>query len=274
MISIEEVMHRIALPDEAREIVRQMELTQDELEAWKTLFYEDMEEFIKRWNQLKDKYEWALGLYIRLAAEVYDRYCQKGIEEGIYDQTFYDITIWCKECYRKYGVYGLEELWWLGQSVKMQLYRLGRLQFEPVVIKEPLEGKNRRIPAGARALNVHIPAGAPLNYEECEESFEWSKRFFDNEYDAYICDSWLLSPHLKELLPGDSNIIRFQEMFEVVKVHYDYPQAEQRIFGEILEDKEKYPEDTQLRRAAKRYLLQGKGLGIGIGIIDNVYKRM
>lgn len=272
MIGIEEVMQRISLPEEARNIVRHMELTQDEFEAWRTLFYKDMEEFLTRWNLLPDKHAWALGFYIRLAAEVNDRYREKGIKECIYDQTFYDITIWCKECYRKHGVYGLEELWWLGQSVKMQLFRLGRLQFEPVVIKKPLEGKNRTIAAGALALNVHIPAGSPLKFEECEGSFAWSRRFFEGRYEAYICDSWLLSPHLKEILPPDSNIIRFQEMFEVIKVHYDYPQAEQRIFVEVLEDKERYPEDTSLRKAAKQYLRRGKDLGIGTGIIDIAYK--
>ena len=274
MIGIEEVMQRISLPEGARKIVRHMELTQNEFDAWRMLFYEDMEEFLAHWNQLPDKYAWALGLYIRLAAEVHDRYREKGIEECIYDQTFYDITIWCKECYRKHGVYGLEELWWLGQSVKMKLFRLGRLQFEPVVIKEFLQGKDRTIAAGTHVLNVHIPAGVPLKYEECEESFAWSTRFFEGGYEAYICESWLMSPHLREMLPSDSNIIRFQEMFEVVKVHYDYPQAEQRIFGDVLEDKERYPEDTSLRRAAKQYLISGKDIGIGIGVIDVIYKNI
>jgi len=171
-------------------------------------------------------------------------------------------------------VYGLEELWWLGQSVKMKLFRLGRLQFEPVVIKEFLQGKDRTIAAGTHVLNVHIPAGVPLKYEECEESFAWSTRFFEGGYEAYICESWLMSPHLREMLPSDSNIIRFQEMFEVVKVHYDYPQAEQRIFGDVLEDKERYPEDTSLRRAAKQYLMSGKDIGIGIGVIDVIYKNI
>ena len=83
-----------------------------------------------------------------------------------------------------------------------------------------------------------------------------------------------MSPHLREMLPSDSNIIRFQEMYEVVKVHYDYPQAEQRIFGDVLEDKERYPEDTSLRRAAKQYLMSGKDIGIGIGVIDVIYKNI
>ncbi len=57
---------------------------------------------------------------------------KKGIAGEIFDKTFYDITIWCEECYRKYQIYGLEEIGWIAQSVKMNLFRLGRLQFEIV----------------------------------------------------------------------------------------------------------------------------------------------
>ena len=86
MIGIEEVMQRISLPEEARKTVRHMDLTQVAFEAWSTLFYEDMEEFLARWNQLPDKHAWALGFYIRLAAEVHDRYREKGIEACVYDR--------------------------------------------------------------------------------------------------------------------------------------------------------------------------------------------
>ena len=43
MIGIEEVMQRISLPEGARKIVRHMELPQNEFDAWRMLFYEDME---------------------------------------------------------------------------------------------------------------------------------------------------------------------------------------------------------------------------------------
>ena len=62
-----------------------------------------------------------------------------------------------------------------------------------------------------------------------------------------------------------SNIIRFQNLFEVTEVSYAYPQAEQRIFGDVLEDKRQYPEDTSLRQRAKAYVLAGRDLGIGAG---------
>ena len=101
--------------------------------------------------------------------------------------------------------------------------------------------------------------------EMCQESFCLAKDFFGEEYQVYVCDSWLLSPHLKEVLPENSNIVRFQNLFEVTKVGYEYPQAEQRIFGEVLSDKQQYPEDTTLRRRAKEYVLSGRDLGIGVG---------
>ena len=89
-----------------------------------------------------------------------------------------------------------------------------------------------------------------------------------------MCDSWLLSPALEELLPKTSNIIRFQKLFRIVKVHYTFPQAEQRIFGEVLEDKSGYPENTSLQKKAKAYILEGKEPGIGVGVIDDVYRYM
>ena len=71
--------------------------------------------------------------------------------------------------------------------------------------------------------------------------------------------------HLKEILPETSNIIRFQDFFEVTGTKYSFPQAEERIFGEILEDKGQYPEATSLQRKAKEYLLSRGDLGIGEG---------
>ena len=40
------------------------------------------------------------------------------------------------------------------------------------------------------------------------------------------------------------------------------------------QDKERYPEDTSLRRAAKQYLMKGNDVGIGIGVIDVPYKNI
>lgn len=273
-MGIEELMERISLPEEARRVVRKENMTETVYTEEKQLFYDDFPVFLENWKKEtgKEKYVCALALYGRLACEVYPKYREKGIEDEIFDKTFYDITIWCKECYRKHQVYGLEELGWLAQSVKMNLFRLGRLQFEPVVLENDvkMDREGLSISAGTKVLNVHIPAGEPLDYEACLDSFRQAEAFF-GENQIYMCDSWLLSPHLKEVLSEKSNILKFQNLFTVIKVYHAYPQAEQRIFQKVIENKQEYPEDTSLRRRAKAYILSGKDLGIGIGFIKNIY---
>lgn len=261
----EELMARIHLPQEARKLVRAERIDKEDYDVWKEKFCQDIRHFIEEWKQMKERYVWALEFYLKLALDTYEKYMENGYADKIYDDTFYDITIWCMECYRKHGVYGLEELWWLGQSVKMKLFRLGRLQFEPILTERDMKGKDRIIKAGTKVLNVHIPSGEPLRIEACQESFRQAKEFFEEESPVYVCDSWLLSPHLKEILPETSNIIRFQNLFEITSVSYKYPQAEQRIFGEVLEDKHQYSENTSLQRKAKEYVLSGRDLGIGAG---------
>lgn len=272
-MEIRELGKRIHLPEEAIRTAESVVIAEKEYEVQKKLFDKNLNEFIEGWKKRKQKYEWVLTFYLRLSCETYERYKKAQIAEEIFDQTFYDITIWCEECYRKYQVYGLEEVWWIAQSIKMNLYRLGRLQFEPYILEEDLEVPSGIWKKGTKVLNVHIPAGEPLEYEKCIESFEMAEKFFAHEQNEnrYMCDSWLMSPRLKEILNKESNILKFQNLFEIVKVYEAYPQAEQRVFQDIKEDKNLYPEDTSLRKRMKRYLLDGKNPGIGIGIIEKNY---
>lgn len=264
-MDLQELMEKIRLPEEARKTAEEFLLEEDAFQIKRALFYEDIKSFLETWKESEHHLQWILSFYLQLALEIYEKYQEKEIPETIFVDTFYDITIWCEECHRKYGVYGLEEAGWIAYSLMMKLFRLGRLQFEPMVLTEELKGERRVLKAGTKVLNVHIPAGERLDIEECRKSFSQAEVFFGDTYEAYICDSWLLTPVLKELLPETSNIIQFQNLFEVVKVHYAFPQAEQRIFSDIREDKENYPENTKLQKKAKEYVLQGKDMGIGIG---------
>ena len=225
-MTIQEVMLRIEIPEEVRENIGKYSLSEKEFYEWKHLFENDFEIFLNKWRETQKHFQWVLWFYLKLACEVHEKYKEKDISEEIFHDTFSDITIWCKECYRKYKVYGLEEVEW-------------------------------------------VPAGEKLDYCECQKSFESAKKFFSNEDVIFICDSWILSPELREILPETSNIIRFQKMYHIVEVHYDFPQAEERVFGEIRENKDAYLEENSLQRGLKQYLLAGKKVGIGRGIIIN-----
>ena len=94
----------------------------------------------------------------------------------------------------------------------------------------------------------------------------------DYETDVSVVREFMSKIQFQKLLSEESNIIRFQNLFEITKVHYAFPQAEQRVFGEILEDKSQYPEDTLLQRNLKKYLMDGKNPGIGTGFVKNIYQ--
>lgn len=264
-MKMQEMMSNIRLPSEAQKEVLKNLLAETEYQEYKELFYRDNKCFFEVWDNKGNRFQWILPFYIRLACEVYEKYQEKGVSDQVFWDTFYDITIWTEECYRKYGVYGLEEARWVANSINMKLFRLGRLQFEPIILEKDLIGEKVQLLKGMKVLNIHIPAGGKMHYDDCLKSIEEAKTFFGDVYEAYICDSWMLSPVLQKFLPEESNIVRFQKLFEIIRVYHDYPQGEGRIFQNIRNDKENYPENSRLQREAKKYVLEGKDLGIGIG---------
>ena len=264
-MKIQELMDRIKMSAEAQKYVCDNLIEDEQYQELKKLFCEDNKQFFDVWIHTDKHLQWILPFSLQMACDVYGIYQEKAISDKVFDDTFYDITIWCEECFRKNGFYGLEEAKWIANSINMKLFRLGRLQFEPVVLEEDLIGENVKLVKGTSVLNVHIPAGEKMDYAACLKSFEMAKEFFGDFYVAYMCDSWLLSPVLKDFLPENSNIVKFQNLFEIIKVHHDFPQGEERIFQDVRKDKENYPENSSLQKKAKRYILEGKDLGIGIG---------
>ena len=264
-MKIQELMNRIKLSEDAQKYVFEHLLDENEYQESKNLFYENNTMFFEKWKTMEQRLQWILPFYIQLSCEVYEEYQNKGILDKVFDDTFYDITIWCEECFRKYGFYGIEEAQWVANSIQMKLFCLGRLQFEPHILEKAIDEDRVKLPKGSKVLNVHIPAGEKMDYEACIESFKAAEEFFGDTYEAYMCDSWLLSPVLKEFLPKTSNIIRFQNLFHVFEMNYDFPQGEERIFKDVRTDKENYPENSSLQKKAKEYVLSGKDLGIGVG---------
>lgn len=252
-MEIETLMEKILLPDEGKTCVRTYSMTEAAYQSWKELFYKDTGAFFEEMGRRTDQEQCCLSLYVRMAADLYPEYVKQSISDQVYFDTFSDITIWYGHCLREKGIPGLAEIRWLALPLQMKLFRLGRLQFEPDPEK--------------KILHVHIPEGEPLLDEACGKSFEEADRFFGPEYTMYDCESWLLSPKLRKLLKPESNILKFQNRFQVEKIVYPFRQAEERVFGAIREDKEHYPEQTSLQRAVKQMVLSGEDVGIGYGTI-------
>jgi len=89
---------------------------------------------------------------------------------------------------------------------------------------------------GDPVLNVHIPEGGRMSPEACRDSYTRAIRFVeqcfpDKPFKAFACESWLLDARFRELLPQDSNIVRFQDDYYLLPVLADENQTLERVFG-------------------------------------------
>ena len=155
-----------------------------------------------------------------LCEELAQRYKEKGISEEILNETLHDIVVWTSIWSGIKGGLYLGELSWLSKHLGMKLFKIGRLQFAFGKAEHAVPEKN--ISKGDNVIEIHIPEGAPLSKEDCLRSIEAAKAFFakyypDYSFEYFTCHSWLLDETLKEIAAPESNILKFAEMFDVVK---------------------------------------------------------
>ncbi len=193
---------------------------------------------------------------------------KRGIPHEITVASLQDVNLWI-ENYRTThdGALGLAEVDWVLYHWRSEIFRIGRLQFRPVPHKETT-------PSGEMDLEVHIPQGEPLNIDACLESFERAKEFFaayypEMKFDYFICQSWLLSPHLANFLPETVNTVRFMRLWTVYALLENQSNAitsrVMRLGMKREELTEDTPATTSMQKALKAYLLAGGDFRDGKG---------
>ena len=202
-----------------------------------------------------------LACQLLCAVKLYEYYQEKGITDVIYADTMKCFTRFIGECKVKTGKYAFDRGWWSYRQVSMVLFRIGTLEYEL------LEEK------GTKSIALHIPSDSKMTKENVDASIEMAKEFIAKCYPEYIgcdwtCDSWLLAPKLREVLPDESNIISFQNRFEIKEV---FPEAKD-IFEWLYKTAEdadihSLKEDTSLQRKVKELLLRGEKVGIAFGVM-------
>ena len=241
----------------------------EELERFHTLLERDSHEYTKAMWAMPDPEAHALRFCLIRAGELREIYREKGYDDQIWLDTFADIRIWNDLYTGRFGKPGIDEIGWMSNHLNMKLFRLGRLQFLPHPLDQDIVTPERTVPAGTEVLTVHIASGMPLRHEDCLASYEQAKAFYGDPHPVFTCGSWLISPALKELLPEGSGILAFQSDYTLLSTDEKSRQAEERIYGHgnILDDPSGYPEDTTLRRNAKAWLMAGKKIPSGYGVI-------
>ncbi len=195
-----------------------------------------------------------------------------------------DIRIWCENCNNA----GLNNIDWLQNHIAFKLFRIGRLQFQ-FFTYENSEASDSLLPfsTGEKLVYIHIPQGEKLTQENCVQSIKSATLFFERHfpeyrYDYYFCESWLLYENNVCFMNERSNIVKFMSLFDIHYSVHDEAQALERIFGanktiieNICDSKSakradairKLPESTSIQKSAKKYLINGNKLGVGVGTI-------
>ena len=100
----------------------------------------------------------------------------------------------------------ISQMIWGTYFINVRLVEVGRLQYEYVDV---------------HTIRIHIPADEKLEVSKVIHSIACSKdilkRYFEIEEPQYVCDSWLLSPEIHQLVSKDSNIYQFYELFDVAE---------------------------------------------------------
>lgn len=215
----------------------------------KTIFQEDEDHLRMLYCQLE------------CACRIYEQYLERNIPEIIYIDTMKCFTRFMGECEKKNGRMFFDRGWWTYRQVSMRLFRIGALEYE---FKE-YNHEN--------VIAVHIPSDADFSPACVSQSIGQAELFFrtyysDYRYCKYTCNSWLLSPALKPLLSQESNILSFQERFDIIEENPNDKEYLEWLF--------QVPADTEycglkavtgLQKKVKALLQKGGTVGSGFGIL-------
>ena len=136
----------------------------------------------------------------------------------------------------------------------------------------PLDAWRLALSPGDPVLNIHMPAGSPMDFDQCGESLRQALDFFprhfpDRRFEAFACSSWLLDPQLDGPMPPTSNIVRFQRQVYLLPSPSGGGSTLERVFGSADVDLATAPRDTALRRAVLGIVERGGHIRSGRSVI-------
>ena len=221
-------------------------------------------------------YAVAMVAVICMSKTMRDRLTRLGVPKRIITQTLFDFKWKCDRCRKVHGIAGTDVFAWHVRFLELKIFGIGRLQFE--LRQFPYEdyvNGSKCIKQGAPVLSVHIPDdGTKLEERLCNAAYRDAKKFFCSLLNVkdipFMCNSWLLFPLNKELLPPKSNIVKFMSKYDIFKIDYyrkDRIGSILFIFGVKSETPfEDLPEKSSLQIAYKKHLIEGGRMGNGIGV--------
>lgn len=160
---------------------------------------------------------------------------------------------------------------WAWRHLSGQIFRLGTLEFEyaPVQAQEP---PPPGMAPGTPVLFVHIPSDALLNPADLSAAYAMAAGFYPGLSlckagvpQALLCNTWLLSPPLQQLLPPGSGIRQFAAGYDI----YATDPEDDAYINWLFHGKTSpstVPQQTSLQRKVYAHVQQGGTIGTAHGV--------
>mgnify|MGYP001416517494 FL=1 len=218
-------------------------------------------------------YTMSMLLLSLCAKPLKEEYHKKGVSEDIYWNSMKDLTYKLKECYQLHGIWGtFTRDWYLG-FYQMNRFALGRMQYELFeFMLDTYKAKGITLHKGDKVINLHIPSEGPFDDKTRLTSYKKAYSFYKDSFDQkaipFVCNSWLLYPAYKEILPKGSNIRSFMDDFTYIQGERSEKFNDAwRVFGKDYKcDPHNLPRKTSLQRSFADHLKNGGKTGTGYGI--------
>ena len=220
-------------------------------------------------------YSAELLLFICFSKHLRELYRLRGISDRIWFDSMSDLKWKLWECKAVKGIWGSFVAGWFPGFFNLTRFALGRLQFEIVAFDGEYEKNGRSLKKGDKVINVHIPRTlTPLDKKSRDDAYSQAAEFFRDMTDgapiAFVCSSWLLYPEAEKILPAHSNIRGFMADYDIIRSKTngegEYGDMWRLFDMDFTGDLNDYPEDSSLRRAYKKFLLDGNRTGSGYGV--------
>ncbi|WP_448916623.1 acyltransferase domain-containing protein [Eubacterium ramulus] len=216
------------------------------------------------------KYTFDLLFMIGISRRTWELYQERGISREIFHDSMADMHWKLLECHRMYGIWGTFVMHWFPWWFQLKRFALGRLQFELIAFDDEYEKDGLVLHKSSPVINVHIPFCGKLDYAEVQKSYEKAAVFYRAEFTehplVFVCESWLLFPANKEILPEHSNIRSFLADYDVYRTIENNKDLWRIYYGAEQNGFEHLPESTGLERAYKNWLLSGHMAGQSWGV--------
>ncbi|MBQ7336770.1 MAG: DUF5596 domain-containing protein [Clostridia bacterium] len=202
-----------------------------------------------------------LSCYLLAAANTYASYQSMGISDDIYFDTMKCFPRFIGETLERKGMLAFDRAHWSYRHLNMTILRIGALEYERKLRKEE------------KVIAIHIPSDASFDPTSLDASLSAARNLIKEKFpdcgsDPITCESWLLSESLREVLKESSNILKFQARFEMKEQYPDTNAPIPFIFHTSnCDDLAALPENTSLQRNLKAWMLAGKYIGVGFGVL-------